>query len=448
MRTSSMPAVVVVMALSVSVSGLLAQTLVKLPKNKYTPKQDVELGREAAAEVRKQYPIIKDERIARYLGKLGDRLVAAAPSELKESGLRVLVHAGEPEGDQRVRAPGRADVRPPRHVRRGGFRRRGRRRHGARAVARAASTRNGQRLQGAEPLAAARPDRRRVGGAVVGGARDRPSRRAASSGWARCSCDTAATSRSRRICSARRSWRAPATTRARSRACSRRSSASRRAAADSGPQWMSSHPNPGQPDAVHHQGSRPAADREPRPTTASSSRSRPRSRRCRRPSRWAICSRKQGVRRPAAQAVLRRSARPGNRCRRRRGSIGTSAAARSSRRRFPPNWTTLVLEERDQGRPAERVRSTQRTDRIQPRRRVRRGESRIARSAGSDERLAEGRRAGQSQSSASPVRQQAVRLSQRSAIATPLVNPSPLGGQERIVVYDDASWPMATCSTT
>ena len=31
--------------------------------------------------------------------------------------------------------------------------------------------------------------------------------------------------------------------------------------------------------------------------------------------------------------------------------------------------------------------------------------------------------------------QQAVRISQRSAIATPLVNPSPLGGQERVVVY-------------
>jgi len=70
---------------SVSAAGLLAQTVVKPPKNKYTPKQDVELGREAAAEVRKEYPIIKDERIARYLGKLGDRLVAAAPAELKES---------------------------------------------------------------------------------------------------------------------------------------------------------------------------------------------------------------------------------------------------------------------------------------------------------------------------------------------------------------------------
>src|SRR5262245_21086436 len=71
-------------ALSMSVTGL-AQTVVKLPKNKYTPQQDVELGREAAAEIRQQYPIIKNDRIASYLTKLGDRLVAAAPPELNQS---------------------------------------------------------------------------------------------------------------------------------------------------------------------------------------------------------------------------------------------------------------------------------------------------------------------------------------------------------------------------
>ena len=69
---------------SVSVTGLAAQTEVKLPKNRYTPQQDVELGREAAAEIRKQYPVIEDQRITRYLARLGDRLVAAAPAELKQ----------------------------------------------------------------------------------------------------------------------------------------------------------------------------------------------------------------------------------------------------------------------------------------------------------------------------------------------------------------------------
>src|SRR5689334_17407392 len=72
-------------ALALSVAPLTAQTQIKLPKNNYTPKQDVELGKQAAAEVRKQYPVIQDERITRYLSTLGDRLVAAAPAELKES---------------------------------------------------------------------------------------------------------------------------------------------------------------------------------------------------------------------------------------------------------------------------------------------------------------------------------------------------------------------------
>jgi Zn-dependent protease with chaperone function len=67
-----------------SATALVAQTAIKVPKNRYTPEQDVQIGREAAAEIRQQYPIIKDERITRYLTTLGDRLVAAAPAELKK----------------------------------------------------------------------------------------------------------------------------------------------------------------------------------------------------------------------------------------------------------------------------------------------------------------------------------------------------------------------------
>ena len=64
-------------------SGLVAQTVIKLPKNRYTPEQDVQIGLEAAGEIQEQYPIIKYERITQYLTALGDRLVAAAPPELK-----------------------------------------------------------------------------------------------------------------------------------------------------------------------------------------------------------------------------------------------------------------------------------------------------------------------------------------------------------------------------
>ena len=73
-----------VVMLALALSELLAQTQIKLPKNNFTPQQDVEIGRKAAAEVRKQYPIITDEAISRYLKTLGDRLVAVAPPDLNQ----------------------------------------------------------------------------------------------------------------------------------------------------------------------------------------------------------------------------------------------------------------------------------------------------------------------------------------------------------------------------
>jgi len=68
--------------------AVLAQTEIKPPKNKFTPAQDVEYGMQAAAEIRKQYPIIKDEAIAGYLSELGNRLVAVAPPELNKPEFR------------------------------------------------------------------------------------------------------------------------------------------------------------------------------------------------------------------------------------------------------------------------------------------------------------------------------------------------------------------------
>jgi Zn-dependent protease with chaperone function len=71
-----------VLIITLTATSVVAQTKVTPPKNKYTPQQDVEIGREAAAEVRKQYPLINDSQIANYLERLGNRLVEAAPREL------------------------------------------------------------------------------------------------------------------------------------------------------------------------------------------------------------------------------------------------------------------------------------------------------------------------------------------------------------------------------
>lgn len=71
------------LVLTLVATTAVAQTKVTPPKNKYTPEQDVQIGREAAAEVRQQYPIITDDQIEGYLERLGDRLVAASPAELR-----------------------------------------------------------------------------------------------------------------------------------------------------------------------------------------------------------------------------------------------------------------------------------------------------------------------------------------------------------------------------
>src|SRR5688572_30007649 len=73
-----------VLVLTLVASTVAAQTKVTPPKNKYTPEQDVQIGREAAAEVRQQYPLITDDGIDDYLDRLGDRLVDASPAELKK----------------------------------------------------------------------------------------------------------------------------------------------------------------------------------------------------------------------------------------------------------------------------------------------------------------------------------------------------------------------------
>jgi hypothetical protein len=72
----------VALVITLTATTVAAQTKVVPPKNKYTPQQDVQIGQEAAAEVRKQYPVINDDNVESYLDRLGDRLVEAAPREL------------------------------------------------------------------------------------------------------------------------------------------------------------------------------------------------------------------------------------------------------------------------------------------------------------------------------------------------------------------------------
>ena len=59
-----------------------------MPKNKYSTRDDIQLGQKAADQVQRQFPLINDEDAQAYLTRIGDRLVAAIPSEFQHSEFR------------------------------------------------------------------------------------------------------------------------------------------------------------------------------------------------------------------------------------------------------------------------------------------------------------------------------------------------------------------------
>jgi beta-barrel assembly-enhancing protease len=65
-----------------------AQTKIVAPQTKYSPAQDVQLGQEAAAEVRKELPLLNDERVDEYVEDIGRRLVGAIPPEFRHPEFR------------------------------------------------------------------------------------------------------------------------------------------------------------------------------------------------------------------------------------------------------------------------------------------------------------------------------------------------------------------------
>src|SRR5829696_5510154 len=74
--------------LAVSVVNASAQTKIVAPKNKYSPADDVKLGREAAQEVEKELPVMRDEQINSYLNSIGRRLANAIPPEFRHPEFR------------------------------------------------------------------------------------------------------------------------------------------------------------------------------------------------------------------------------------------------------------------------------------------------------------------------------------------------------------------------
>jgi len=61
----------------------LAQTQITYHPNKYKPADDVRLGRQAAAEAEQKFPLLRDSEVDAYVERVGQRLVAAIPSEFQ-----------------------------------------------------------------------------------------------------------------------------------------------------------------------------------------------------------------------------------------------------------------------------------------------------------------------------------------------------------------------------
>lgn len=62
----------------------IAQTAIKMPKNKYKVQDDVKIGNDASRQVEQQFPILNDQMAEAYVSRVGEQLVAAIPSQFRQ----------------------------------------------------------------------------------------------------------------------------------------------------------------------------------------------------------------------------------------------------------------------------------------------------------------------------------------------------------------------------
>lgn len=65
-----------------------AQTRIEPHDNKYSPAQDVQIGQEAAQQVRREYPLLNDSTSERLVDRIGERLVQSVPQEFRQPAFR------------------------------------------------------------------------------------------------------------------------------------------------------------------------------------------------------------------------------------------------------------------------------------------------------------------------------------------------------------------------
>ncbi|MBC7900029.1 MAG: M48 family metalloprotease [Saprospiraceae bacterium] len=83
-RNKSILVLALIWAMSMLPMAVTAQTRVNMPKNKYKVQDDVKIGRDASRQVEQQFPILNDSQAQAYISRVGERLVAAIPSQFQQ----------------------------------------------------------------------------------------------------------------------------------------------------------------------------------------------------------------------------------------------------------------------------------------------------------------------------------------------------------------------------
>ena len=98
---------VVALAAGVTLAApISAQTRIDPDSNRFSPAQDVELGRRAAAEVRQELPMSRDRRANDYVQRIGARLAAAIPGRLRQPQFRYTFQVVERKDINAFALPG------------------------------------------------------------------------------------------------------------------------------------------------------------------------------------------------------------------------------------------------------------------------------------------------------------------------------------------------------
>jgi predicted Zn-dependent protease len=74
-------------ALSIAIAAS-AQTPIQPPSNSFSPEEDVKLGQQAAAEVRRELPMLNDDPTEDYAERIGERLISEIPANLRQPAFR------------------------------------------------------------------------------------------------------------------------------------------------------------------------------------------------------------------------------------------------------------------------------------------------------------------------------------------------------------------------